>query len=113
MHDIANPARTFQQPKKSFRSMRSPICLEKQMAQPRPKSKTRTTTHSDQVCQITGPVEWKQERWLPLQLHKTRESRFPAPRSPFESENRSMRNRRTQRQATHPRRDKSSKLASD
>src|SRR5437764_2158782 len=92
--------------------MRRSMCLEKRMAQPRRKSKTRTTTHLVQTCQIACPVEWMQQRWLPLQLNKIRESNFPARRAPFENENRSMRNRRTQRQAAHPPRDKSNKPAS-
>src|SRR6266542_2841251 len=30
----------------------------------RQKSERRTTTHSDQACQIAGPKEWMQGRWL-------------------------------------------------
>src|SRR5205823_10131877 len=57
--------------------MRRLMCLEKRTARPRRKSERRTTTHSDQTCQIAGPMEWMQERWLPLQLHKTRDQVSP------------------------------------
>src|SRR5262245_48952355 len=69
--------------------------------------------HSDQVGQIFGLEEWMQERWLPSPLHKRRESHYPVLRSPFGSENQSMRNQRTPRRARHRRPYKSSKLASD
>src|SRR6266853_2158425 len=83
------------------------------MEQQQQIQETQAAPHSGQTYQIVGLTEWTQAHWLPSRLHKTPESTFPARRSPFESENRSTRNRRSQRQATRLLLDKSSKLASD
>src|SRR6478752_1733805 len=73
----------------------------------------QTTTHLHQAGQIAGPKEWMLEHWLTSQLRRTPGSSFPAQRAPFESENRSMRNRRTLQQATPRPRDRSSTFALD
>src|SRR5439155_24639803 len=83
------------------------------MEQQQQIQETRTAPHSGQTYQIVGLTEWTQAHWLPSRLHKTPESTFPARRSPLENENRSTRNRRSQRQATRLLQDKTSKLASE